>query len=196
MSPQSHDAHHSGPPRKVKLVLAEIFEIEDTSTYALFRQIKTINHLLRVLFGEFRKDDFIPSHPRMRLLLRLEVDARWGRDDGVLPSELSQWLGVSRNTVSALLNGLEEQGFIQRHLHPEDRRRIQIRLTDEGHVLVNERAPKMGSFIQSLFDTLTPEERETLSSLLEKLLEGMLAQATEMGIDVPDTMTSSKHTEP
>ncbi len=32
--------------------------------------------------------------------------------------------------------------------------------------------------------------------LLEKLLEGMLAQATEMGIDVPDTMTSSKHTEP
>ncbi|MCD4684483.1 MAG: MarR family transcriptional regulator [Anaerolineae bacterium] len=196
MTPQSHDAYHDHPPRKVKLVLAKIFQIEDTSTYALFRQIKTINHLLRVLFGEFRKDDFTPSHPRMRLLIRLEIDARLGRDDGVLPSELSQWLGVSRNTVSALLNGLEEQGLIQRHLHPEDRRRIQIRLTEEGHVLVNERAPKMGSFIHDLFDTLTLEERETLNALLEKLLEGMLVQAAEMGINVPDSMTPSKHTEP
>lgn len=177
-------------------MLAEVFQVEDMSTHTLFRQIKMINHLLRLLFGEFRKDEDTPSHPRMRLLIRLEVDARLGRDDGVLPSELSQWLGVSRNTVSALLNGLEEQGLIQRHLHPEDRRRIQIRLTDEGHVLVKKRAPHIGSFIQNLFDTLTPEERDTLSTLLDKLLEGMLARATEMGIDMPDSMTPPKHVEP
>jgi DNA-binding MarR family transcriptional regulator len=188
-------SQHNKPPHHVKPVLAELFEIEDMSTHELFRQIKAINHLLRLLFGEFRKDDDTPSHPRMRLLIRLEVEARLGHDDGVLPSELSQWLGVSRNTVSALLNGLETQGLIQRHLHPKDRRRIQIRLTDEGHVLVKKRAPQMGSFIHSLFDTLTPEERDTLSTLLEKLLEGMLARAVELDINLPDSVKSSEHTE-
>lgn len=189
---KTHNAHHNAPPQKVNLVLAEVFQIEDMSKHTLFRQMKMVNHLLRLLSGEFRKEDNTPSHPRMRLLIHLEVNSRMGNNDGVLPSELSQWLGVSRNTVSALLNGLEKQGLIQRHLHPEDRRRLQIRLTDDGHALVQDHAPKMGSFINYLFDPLTQEERDTLSALLDKLLVGMLAQATKAGIDVPDSMAPSK----
>jgi DNA-binding MarR family transcriptional regulator len=193
LTPKAHYPY-SDPPRDVQHVLAELFGVEDMSTHKLFRQIKTISHLLRLLFGEFRKDD-TPSHARMRLLIRLEIDARLGRDEGVLPSELSQWLGVSRNTVSALLNGLEEQGLIERHLHPDDRRRIQIRLTDEGHQLVKHRAPQMGAFTHNLFDALTPEERDTLSTLLEKLLAGMVARAAELNIDMPTTVKPSECTE-
>jgi DNA-binding MarR family transcriptional regulator len=101
------------------------------------------------------------------------------------PSELSAALGVSRNTVSALLNGLEEQGLIERHLHPTDRRQFLVRITPAGCDLVRTRAPQFAAFIASLLDDLSPDERHTLFVLLDKLYSRMLERAVEAGINVP-----------
>jgi DNA-binding MarR family transcriptional regulator len=110
-----------------------------------------------------------------------------GNDQGLLPSELSRFLGVSRNTVSALLNGLEEQGLIERHLHPTDRRQFLIRITPGGHDLVCARAPEFGAFVASMFEVLSLEERATLLALLDKLYESLRDQAAAMGLFVPGT---------
>ncbi len=40
--------------------------------------------------------------------------------EGMKPSELSAAQGVGRNTVSALIASLEEDGFISRALHAQD----------------------------------------------------------------------------
>jgi DNA-binding MarR family transcriptional regulator len=183
---------HQGPPCKraqrleVEQIMSDIFNTEDMSKLELFRRLKAVSHLLSHLAGEYRKDVKL-SHARMRLLMRLAVSDRMGDDQGLPPSELSRFLGVSRNTVSALLNGLEDQGFIERHLHPTDRRQFLIRLTPGGHDLMCALAPEFGAFVASLFEVLSPEERATLLALLDKFYEGLLDRAAAMGLFVPDT---------
>jgi DNA-binding MarR family transcriptional regulator len=180
------------PPRKranapeVERIMADIFSTQDMSKLDLFRKLMKVSHLLSHLANEYREDVKL-SPARMRLLMRLAVSDRMGDDNGLPPSELSRFLGVSRNTVSALLNGLEEQGLIERHLHPTDRRQFLIHITPGGHDLVCTRAPEFGAFVASMFETLSPEERATLLTLLDKLFEGLLDRAAAMGLYVPDT---------
>ena len=87
-----------------------------------------------------------------------------GNEDGFAPGGLSDHLGISRNTVSALLNGLEEQELIERHQNPDDRRQFLIRITPEGMDLVGERAPNFGKLATSTFSVLDPTKQETLAT--------------------------------
>src|SRR5438128_1847013 len=50
------------------------------------------------------------SWAKFRLLLDLERHETMGRTDGLLPSELSEMQGLSRNTLSALIASLEDEG--------------------------------------------------------------------------------------
>jgi len=164
--------------------MSEVFGIQDMEVLDLFHHLKAVSHLLSQLIGEYRKDGKL-SQARMRLLIRLVIDNKLGIDTGLQPSELSKDLGVSRNTVSALLNGLEEQGLIERHLHPTDRRQLLIRITPAGCDLVHTHAPQFAAFVAGLFDHLLPDERKMLFSLLDKLYSRMLERAVETGINVP-----------
>jgi DNA-binding MarR family transcriptional regulator len=164
--------------------MSEVFGIQDMEVLDLFHHLKAVSHLLSQLIGEYRKDGKL-SQARMRLLIRLVIDNKLGIDTGLQPSELSEDLGVSRNTVSALLNGLQEQGLIERHLHPTDRRQLLIRITPAGCDLVHTHAPQFAAFVAGLFDHLLPDERKMLFSLLDKLYSRMLERAVETGINVP-----------
>ncbi len=52
--------------------------------------------------------------------------------DGLSPHELSERAGVTRATITGLLDGLERDGFLKRHADSEDRRKLTVRLTSEG----------------------------------------------------------------
>lgn len=177
------------PPAEIRAAMAEIFQARDARAMDLFRRLKGTVHLVGYLHGEYRKDGQ-PSSARMRLLVRLAVDDRLGHE-GILPSELSKFLGVSRNTVSSLLNGLEEQGLIERQLDPTDRRQFLIRITSAGDEMVRTEAPKFAAFVSNLFSALSADERETLLALLDKLLDSLVEQAEVMGLNVPGPLPGS-----
>jgi DNA-binding MarR family transcriptional regulator len=85
------------------------------------------------------------------------------------PSEISERHGVSRNTVSALIRTLEEDGLVARSLDPDDRRKFNITLTENGRSLVTGHARQHFQTISQCFGTLSSEEQETLRQLLNKL---------------------------
>ncbi len=116
------------------------------------------------------------SGPRLGLLIRLEWEERRGNQNGVRPTELSLNQRVSRNTISALLNGLEERGLIERRLDPEDRRAFRIRLTDRGRQIVTEHAPRLIDYHNRLAAALTQAEQNQLVDLLTRLYAGMAAE--------------------
>ena len=164
---------------EIERVMSDIFLIENTDEFNLFRRLKAVTHLLTLLGNGFCKDSPL-SHARMRILLWLVVKERLGDETGISPSDLSEYLGVRRNTVSALLNGLEESGFIERHLHATDRRQFVIQITALGRDALRTYAPQFAAFARDLFAGLTSEERNLLLSLLEKLHKSMLEQAATL----------------
>ncbi len=109
------------------------------------------------------------SSARLRLLVRLMQSQRFQQRDGISPSELSDTQGISRNTVSALLRSLEDQGLIAREVDPDDRRRFLIQLTPKGRELVGKAGPSNLDYVTRMFAGLEQEERETLLRLLQKL---------------------------
>lgn len=177
----------------IRQIMSDMYKIQDMAALDLFRHLKAISHLLSLLIGEYRKDEGQLSQARMRLLVRLAIENKMGSDTGLSPSELSDYLRISRNTVSALLNGLQEQGLIERHLHPTDRRQFLIRITPAGHELVNVRAPQFAVFIAGLFEDLSSDERQMLFDLLDKLYRTLLNRAVESGINLPGVDSETQH---
>ena len=95
------------------------------------------------------------------------------REEGsVTQRELQERLAVQPGSMSEIAAKLEGRGLLERFRDGADRRKIRLRLTDQGrqwldrqdedHVL-RRRA--------ELFSALTGEERRTLEELLEKLGE-------------------------
>ncbi len=116
------------------------------------------------------------SGPRWTLLLRLSGEELRG-NTGVSPTYLSKCLRVSKNTVSSLLNGLEEQGLVERVLDAEDRRSFQIHLTPTGRTAVRQTAPEHIALLNRALSRLSPDERKQLADLLTRLYSGLTEEA-------------------
>jgi DNA-binding MarR family transcriptional regulator len=109
------------------------------------------------------------SGPRMGILFRLMAEEDRGNTAGITPSEFSRNQNVSRNTISALLRGLEEQGLIERRLDEQDRRVFRIGVTQAGRDVVAQLGPKMVKDSSQMVSGLADAEQAQLVELLGKL---------------------------
>lgn len=99
--------------------------------------------------------------------------------EAINPSTLADKLGVTRATMTGLLNGLRKQGLIERQIHPEDRRKVGVLLTDSGHRILDKILPDYYRRFAKLTTYLDEGERQTLISLLKKVNQGLLSVTNE-----------------
>jgi DNA-binding MarR family transcriptional regulator len=138
--------------------------------------LRVVTNLYTTL-GTPKTGDKDISGPRWSLLLRLLGEEKRGNHEGITPTFLSRCQNVSKNTISALLRGLEEQGLVQRTLDPVDHRIFRIQLSPEGRTLVESSAPHHMHELNALICNLTPEERAQLEVLLTKLYYSLIKQS-------------------
>ncbi len=108
------------------------------------------------------------SAPRWRLLLHLYAAELRG-ETTISPTQLSRFQNVTKNTISALLRSLEEDGLIERELDRHDRRQFHIRLSSAGRDLLRSSTPGHVAYLNHLLSDLAPAEIDQLRALLEKL---------------------------
>ncbi len=113
------------------------------------------------------------SGPRMGILIRLMVAERSGNPDGINPTALSHFQNVKKNTISSLLRGLEESGYVERNLDPKDKRVFLIRISEKGRKMMETVGPQRLQIMNELASDLSDEEKTTLIFLLEKLRKSM-----------------------
>ena len=112
------------------------------------------------------------SQGRFMVLVLLD---RHERGEGVSPSEIAEQLGVTRATVTGLLDGLEKEALISRQTHPEDRRAFCIELTPKGRQFLATLLPGHYRRIAGLMAHLNPAEQKQLVKLLSKVARGQNA---------------------
>ena len=122
------------------------------------------------------------SGPRWGLLLRLLAEEERGRLHST-PTYLSRCQNVSKNTISSLLRGLEDQGLITRQLDEDDRRIFRIALTPEGRTLIQKTAPRRIERLNQLVSQLSPEEQAQLTNLLAKLYRSISSTTQSMEVE-------------
>jgi len=110
--------------------------------------------------------DFGTSQGKASVLVHLSGQAQ----ASLTPSELAQRLGVTRATVTGLIDGLEREGLVRRvRAGSADRRCVAVRLAPKGRALVERFLPPHCRRIGSVMAGLSASERATLVKLLDKI---------------------------
>src|SRR6201993_981479 len=104
-------------------------------------------------------------HGRFVLLMLLDKHA----PGEITPADLAEKTGVTRATITGLLDGLEKDGFVERCPDLENRRSIQVRLTAKGQEFIERVRPDYCRWFTSVVETLNADERKQLLVLLEKV---------------------------
>ncbi len=90
--------------------------------------------------------------------------------DQPLPaSELAEAAGVTKQTVTSLLDGLERDGFVSRKQCTFDRRSVRVRLEEKGRKLLEQILPGMYRRQVEIMADLSADEQRELARLLRKV---------------------------
>ncbi len=160
----------------IRLKIVEMSGIENVRGIQLSNTIRRISNLYEMISNQVGNNETL-SGPRLGILFRLYGGEILHGESGVTPTMLSHMQNVTKNTISSLVKGLEDQGLIRREIDPVDRRIYRLYLTDAGRNYIMKNAPEHINFLNSLTEDLTSEEIDQLMELLGKLQNSLLARA-------------------
>jgi DNA-binding MarR family transcriptional regulator len=98
-------------------------------------------------------------------------------------NELSEHLMVTPRNVTALVDGLEKEGLVRRVPHPTDRRATLIELTEAGELSCIRPQAELEKEAVALFNQLPLKDRASLSRILKRLHEILLADLAKQDAD-------------
>ena len=93
------------------------------------------------------------------------------------PSELSEATGETRGNMTRICDELVDKGWMRRVPNADDRRRVDLSLTDSGMALLNELAPQLRQNADDFYKrSFTKAEKTTLLHLLTKFSEALASE--------------------
>lgn len=81
--------------------------------------------------------------------------------------------GISKGTLTGVAGTLEKRGLLQRRTHPDDGRRVLLRLSPPGLKLMAELFPVLNKQETLVVQSLSAEEVQVLAGALRKIVTGM-----------------------
>jgi DNA-binding MarR family transcriptional regulator len=114
--------------------------------------------------------EFNLSHGEWGILARLSLSGPPYRSS---PGQLSEKEGLSSGAMTNRLDQLEKAGLVRRLPDPDDRRALQVELTDKGRKLWLKAVDAQAAREAALTAVLDRRELEQLNALLRKVLVGL-----------------------
>ena len=96
------------------------------------------------------------------------LNCLWEKE-GIHQSAIAEKVGKDRHSIARMLNRLEKNGFIRRVPTHEDRRRLNIFLTDSGRNVKEKLVPISLDFLKKAFSGLRQEETAELIRILKHI---------------------------
>ncbi|CAN7487711.1 MarR family winged helix-turn-helix transcriptional regulator [Aminobacter sp. LjRoot7] len=84
-------------------------------------------------------------------------------------NQLGGLIAMDAATVKGVIDRLAARGLVQLAKHEVDKRRLMVKLTDEGHRLVVELLPRARTVTEETLSPLSAKDAETLLQLLTKI---------------------------
>jgi len=96
------------------------------------------------------------SIPQFRTLLFIS------RNEGASLSEVADHIGLTLPSMSALVDGLVTRNFVTRRTHPDDRRRVDLTLTQQGETTLHSARNATQDYLKERLARLPETERATI----------------------------------
>ena len=147
----------------IRACAARYTEIDPASSAACVLLLRVASHILAAI------EDYLASHALSHGRWTVMMLLYRSPDKPLNPCDLAERAGVTRATMTGLLDGLEREQFIAREPVPADRRMLEVRLTDKGRAALDEVMPGYFRLIRRVMEGLSTQEKEGLMELLTKL---------------------------
>ena len=126
--------------------------------------METIHPIMQFIRMEMRgQREPSLSVPQFRLLAFVD------RHPGISLSEVAEHLGVTRATASTMTDRLVQRHYVDRAVHPQERRQIMLKLTNDGQDLLEQMRDRTRRKIADLLDGLAIEQLAEVSASLTLL---------------------------
>jgi DNA-binding MarR family transcriptional regulator len=156
---------HDGVDDHVAQWLRELPELNPLTESIITRMQKIVGRIKRIQNDRLTSSGVASGDYHVLHALR-----RLGTPYRAASSRLADDLMLSPSALTARIDGMEKEGLVLRVADPDDRRRVLIEMTPEGHALWERTIRPQGEFEDQLVDVLDDQEKETLSALLRRLL--------------------------
>jgi len=150
---------------------------------ALRRIIRAIDLRSRALVTRYGL-----TGPQLTLLKQLSAQ------DRVSVGELTRAIHLSQATVTGILDRLAKRKLVRRERSEQDRRRVQVRLTEEGQRLLDDAPPLLQEEFTEQFSSLEDWEQTQILSAIQRVVAMMEAKhidATPMLTTGPVSATTA-----
>jgi len=97
-------------------------------------------------------------------------------DNCANPSEISRAIGDTRTNMTRICDELVMKGLVRRVPNAEDRRRVDLSLTQQGMVLLQDAVPQVRTRVHDVMREFQPEEKALLVRLMARLNKSLNAQ--------------------
>ncbi|MBZ4415889.1 MarR family winged helix-turn-helix transcriptional regulator [Myxococcus sp. RHSTA-1-4] len=139
-------------------------------------------HELIIQLGRYRSlRDPLHSICEDHQLTPTQVHAlMWLGNDG--PSHvgaLAQRIGITKKTITGVVDRLEHMKLVERTRDAEDRRAVIARLTNQGAALYDRLNRSVNHAMGQMLALMEPEDREALFGLMERLLKRLASRAQQ-----------------
>ncbi len=122
-------------------------------------------------------DRFLSGHDisqgRFTVLMLLGMECDEDEDRPATPGTLAEQAGVTRATMTGLIDTLEKDRLVAREPDANDRRTIHVRLTPEGRAVLDAMLPDYFQCVADILRPLSEPERKKLVQLLQKIEAGL-----------------------
>ncbi len=93
--------------------------------------------------------------------------------DGLTQKELSRQLQIRPASLGELVDKLAQNGYVERRVNENDKRVLNVYLTEAGHRVVDEVIQARQAMLDTIFSGLAEDEQQQLSALMGKLIEAL-----------------------
>lgn len=100
---------------------------------------------------------------------QFDVLATLGNTEGMTFRELGQRTLIYKTTLTSIVDRLQEQGLVERHPSPRDRRSTIAALTDKGDALFREIFPEHAEHLRKRLEQLPPDDMDAAIGALRQI---------------------------
>ncbi len=106
------------------------------------------------------------------------------------PGQLARTIHLSQATVTGILDRLSARGLVSRERSEEDRRRVIVRLTEDGRTVVRTAPSPLHERFAAALGRLGDEQQARIDEALEQIVQMMEVDDLERGADFPYLFSS------
>jgi DNA-binding MarR family transcriptional regulator len=91
--------------------------------------------------------------------------------DGISLNELSERIATDQSSASVVVQRLVESGLVSRTARADDRRHVELRLTQRGRAVVRDAPSPAQQKIADIVEVMAPPDRRKFAKLLESFVD-------------------------